>query len=128
MSNSDWYARRLRQGHQAAPAAPAAPPPHTPIAPPGAWAPQPPAAPAPGYQPASAPAPVPVAQLCPNCRSQNWMRPNQNAAERCFDCGHVAGRDWGLSADGAVMSGAPTTATKQVPTQGYQPNVIVGKA
>lgn len=64
---------------------------------------------------------------CPECGSGNWMRPSASVAARCFDCGHVEGRDFDLSAQGAISRNAPATATKQVATGGFNPHQIIGR-
>lgn len=119
MSQS-WWDAKMRG---TTPQQPAAPLPPTPVA-----IPQPMNNNYPPQYPAQQPvAPTRAPSGCPECGSGNWMQPNSSTAARCFDCGHVDGRDFDLSANGSISNNAPSRATKQVASGGFNPQQIVGR-
>ena len=119
--SADWWNRKM--ANRESPRVEPLPP--TPIAQPRALA--QPQYQHPQQQVAPRTGPPVRAGRCPECDSGNWMRPTSSVAARCFDCGHVEGRDFDLSAQGTISKQGPATATKQVPSGGFNPHQIIGR-
>lgn len=71
---------------------------------------------------------IPDETVCPDCGSANYGGPKGSIKSRCFDCGY--GNSYPNSTQGMpnTPSEGPVQAAKQVPTGGYHPETIVGKA
>lgn len=125
MSNADWWARKMRE-----PVTPPVPMPE--VRQPGRPAPMPsypspatPPVPMPAYSPPQARS---AAQhdRCPSCGGDNFLKANSTVAARCYTCGYVEGRDYQQE----TFSPSPaniTKATRQLPSEGYAPQQIVGR-
>jgi ribosomal protein L37AE/L43A len=123
MSNADWYARKLgnqpvRQVAQQAP--PLIPQSQMPL----------PAMPQ--FQPSPVPSQAQSAQQverCPECGSENYMRPTPQIALRCYDCGYPieqSGSRYGSLA-GAKVEGAAKQSRGNDGTSNWNPQGIIGR-
>ncbi len=133
MSNADWYAKKFREQLEPPPSGPLPP---TPVRMPQVQSPGTPA-PMPTYTSPQTPVPMPTynpaqaksttqTNRCPSCDSGNFMKANQNAAARCYNCGYVEGRDYQQETF-TPSSVNNTQATRQVPETPYTPTQIIGR-
>ena len=122
MSNADWWAKKLGNTQ---PQAPAYRPDPTPAMPPS----QLPMSSFPAIQPPATTAPsARQTDVCPNCRSANYMTA-QGGAARCFDCGYPleqSGSRYGSLA-GAHVEGATKAATGNDVVSNWNPQGIIGR-
>lgn len=67
-------------------------------------------------------------ELCPGCRSGNYMAPMGTQRKRCYDCGYpIVQSGTGAGGTGSSSSG-PTRPAKQVGQDGgFNPQTIVGR-
>lgn len=67
-------------------------------------------------------------ELCPGCRSGNYMAPMGTSRKRCYDCGYpIVQSGTGASGTGSSSSG-PARPAKQVGQDGgFNPQTIVGR-
>lgn len=109
MSNASWYARKLQENSRT--------PAPRPVSPNVILPSQNPMAVFPAQQQA------PRETTCPECGSGNFL---MRGTPRCFDCGHIQGRDVQNSTTGMIADG-PVKKAMQPPSSGYQPGTIIGK-
>lgn len=68
-----------------------------------------------------------MSELCPGCRSGNYMAPMGTQLKRCYDCGYPLVQS-GTGAGSTSSSSGPTKAAKQVGQNGgFNPQTIVGR-
>lgn len=71
--------------------------------------------------------PAPAETTCPECGSVNYGGALGSNQMRCFDCNYGASYRNTTQGDATVKSEGVTKAAKQVPSAGYNPQVIVAK-
>lgn len=109
MNNASWYARKLQQKSPSPAPRPTSPNVILPSERPMQTFP-------------TQPAP-PRETTCPECGSGNFL---MKGTPRCFDCGHIQGRDVQNSTKGMIADG-PVKKAVQVESSGYQPGTIIGR-
>jgi hypothetical protein len=72
---------------------------------------------------------VPLGERCPGCGSGNYGGATAESRKRCYDCGYPiqqSGTGVGKGVVGNQAGGGPATPARQVQTQGYNPQTIIG--
>lgn len=68
------------------------------------------------------------AELCPGCRSTNYMAPMGTQRKRCYDCGYpIVQSGTGASGTGSSSSGPAKPARQVGQDGGFNPQTIVGR-
>lgn len=69
-------------------------------------------------------------ERCPGCGSNNYGGATPEARKRCYDCGYPivqSGSGMGRGISGGPRPEGAVEATKQIPTGGFRPDIIIGK-